>query len=176
MKKPKRPQKLTIKQERFCQEIGKDWNAAQAAIRAGYSKKAAKEIGYENLTKPHILERVREELNRLQKETEVTKEMAIRETARIALSRMDSYLSFGPGGVLLKPIEDMTEDEVRAIGEVSETITKEGGSLRFKLHSKTTALDQLHRIFGSYQDKVDVTHHGVIPITEVEIARPKEDD
>lgn len=31
-----------------------DLNATQAAIRAGYSEKTAKEIGCENLTKPHI--------------------------------------------------------------------------------------------------------------------------
>ncbi len=31
-----------------------DLNAAQAAIRAGYSAKTAAVIEYENLTKPHI--------------------------------------------------------------------------------------------------------------------------
>lgn len=34
-------------------------NATEAAIKAGYSKKTAKEIGYENLTKPHILEYIK---------------------------------------------------------------------------------------------------------------------
>ena len=47
---------LTAKQKLFCHEYLIDLNATQAAIRAGYSKKTAKEIGCENLTKPNILE------------------------------------------------------------------------------------------------------------------------
>lgn len=46
--------KLTAKQERFVAEYLIDLNATQAAIRAGYSDRVAKEQGYENLTKPHI--------------------------------------------------------------------------------------------------------------------------
>jgi len=46
--------KLTPKQERFIKEYLIDLNATQAAIRAGYSKKTAESIGYENLRKPQI--------------------------------------------------------------------------------------------------------------------------
>ncbi len=46
--------KLTKKQRAFVDEYLIDLNAASAAIRAGYSTEAAKEIGYENLTKPHF--------------------------------------------------------------------------------------------------------------------------
>ena len=46
--------KLTPKQARFVQEYLIDANAAQAAIRAGYSAKTAREIGHQNLTKLHI--------------------------------------------------------------------------------------------------------------------------
>lgn len=52
--------KLTDKQELFAREYLKDLNATQAAIRAGYSEKTAKEAGYENLTKPHVMELVAE--------------------------------------------------------------------------------------------------------------------
>ena len=48
--------KLSPKQKLFCEEYAKTKNATQAAINAGYSKKTAKEMGYENLTKPHIQE------------------------------------------------------------------------------------------------------------------------
>ena len=48
--------KLGAKQQAFCEEYLVDLNATQAAIRAGYSEKTAKEMGYENLTKPHIAE------------------------------------------------------------------------------------------------------------------------
>lgn len=51
---------LTAKQERFCEEYIVDLNATQAAIRAGYSDNCASEIGYENLSKPQIAERIAE--------------------------------------------------------------------------------------------------------------------
>ena len=45
---------LTAKQKRFCEEYMVDCNAKQAAIRAGYSRKSARETGPENLLKPAI--------------------------------------------------------------------------------------------------------------------------
>ena len=44
------PMKLTPKQARFVQEYLIDLNAAQAAIRAGYSAKTARVIGHEITT------------------------------------------------------------------------------------------------------------------------------
>ena len=47
---------LTAKQKRFCEEYVLDWNATQAAIRAGYSEKTAYSIGHESLKKPELQE------------------------------------------------------------------------------------------------------------------------
>lgn len=60
--------KLTAKQQRFCDEYLIDLNATQAAIRAGYSKKTAKQIGQENLTKPDLAEYIE---NRMAEKEEV---------------------------------------------------------------------------------------------------------
>jgi len=49
-----RPEGLTPKQQRFVDEYLIDLNATQAAIRAGYSERTAAEIGWENLSKPHV--------------------------------------------------------------------------------------------------------------------------
>lgn len=46
--------KMTAKQRRFCDEYLIDLNATQAAIRAGYSEKNARNIASENLAKPNI--------------------------------------------------------------------------------------------------------------------------
>jgi len=46
--------KINAKQRLFCIEYLKDWNATQAAIRAGYAKKTAYSIGQENLKKPEL--------------------------------------------------------------------------------------------------------------------------
>lgn len=57
--------KLTEKQKRFCHEFLIDGNGAQAAIRAGYSKRSAQMIASESLTKPIVsnyLSKLRNEL------------------------------------------------------------------------------------------------------------------
>lgn len=46
--------RMTAKQQRFCDEYLIDLNATQAAIRAGYSAKNARNIASENLAKPNI--------------------------------------------------------------------------------------------------------------------------
>lgn len=47
-------EKMTAKQMRFCDEYLIDLNATQAAIRAGYSEKNARNIASENMAKPNI--------------------------------------------------------------------------------------------------------------------------
>ena len=45
---------MTDKQKRFCDEYLVDYNATQAAVRAGYSAKTAYSIGNDNLKKPEL--------------------------------------------------------------------------------------------------------------------------
>ncbi|SEN69925.1 Terminase small subunit [Roseovarius tolerans] len=54
------PSGLTWKRDVFCSEYLKDRNATQAAIRAGYSERTAKEQGYRLLTNVHVKARVNE--------------------------------------------------------------------------------------------------------------------
>ena len=51
---------MTYKQELFIQEYIKTGNATSSAIKAGYSKKTARAIGQENLTKPALKKRIEE--------------------------------------------------------------------------------------------------------------------
>ena len=53
---------MTDKQKRFCDEYLIDLNATQAAIRSGYSKKTARKIGQENLTKLDIKKYIEERM------------------------------------------------------------------------------------------------------------------
>lgn len=57
---------MTEKQKRFCDEYLIDCNATQAAIRAGYSKKTAVDIGHENLNKPKLKAYIEERLHQMQ--------------------------------------------------------------------------------------------------------------
>jgi len=49
---------LNERQTRFAEEYAVDFNATQAAIRAGYSEKTAGAIGWELLKKPEIQQRI----------------------------------------------------------------------------------------------------------------------
>ncbi len=51
---------LTPKQERFALEYVVDHNAAAAAVRAGYNRKGAKQIGYRNVNNPAVAQRIKE--------------------------------------------------------------------------------------------------------------------
>lgn len=54
--------KMTPKQKAFADEYIINGNITQAAIKAGYSKKTAYEMGRENLGKPHILSYIEKQL------------------------------------------------------------------------------------------------------------------
>ena len=62
-------EKLTAKQQRFCDEYLIDLNATQAALRAGYSAKTAYRTGADNLKKPQIQEFLGERMK--EKESEL---------------------------------------------------------------------------------------------------------
>ena len=59
----KRVNIMTNRQQIFVEEYLQDFNATQAAIRAGYSKKTARAIAAENLTKPDISVAINTALN-----------------------------------------------------------------------------------------------------------------
>ena len=75
--------KLTDKQEAFCQEYIIDLNATQAAIRAGYSEKTAKEIGCENLSKPNIQANLQVLMRNRQDSLKVSAEYVLRRLKEI---------------------------------------------------------------------------------------------
>ena len=77
--------KLTAKQERFCQEYILDLNATQAAIRAGYSEKTAKDIGCQNLAKLYISDRIAEMQEEIRSRNDVTIDFVINGIKEIAV-------------------------------------------------------------------------------------------
>ena len=69
--------KLTLKQQVFIDEYLVDLNATQAAIRAGYSEKTAKEIGAENLTKLNIQNAIAAAMEERSVSTKITAEKVL---------------------------------------------------------------------------------------------------
>ena len=56
---------MTPKQRKFCDEYLISGNATDAAIKAGYSPKTAKQTGSENLAKPDLKQYIEAELDKL---------------------------------------------------------------------------------------------------------------
>lgn len=79
---------MTPKLKLFCNEYLIDLNATQAAIRAGYSKKTASSIGWENLRKPDAAKYIEENLDKRAMSAAETKKLL----SDIARSCINDYL------------------------------------------------------------------------------------
>ena len=59
---------MNARQKAFADYYIECGNATEAAVKAGYSKKTARSIGQENLTKPNISQYIKERMDALDKE------------------------------------------------------------------------------------------------------------
>ena len=75
---------LTPKQQAFADYYIQTGNATESAIKAGYSKKTAKEMGCENLTKPHISEYIEAYRSKVAEENRWTVDKLIKRFEEIA--------------------------------------------------------------------------------------------
>jgi phage terminase small subunit len=157
---------LTPKQQRFVAEYLIDLNATQAAIRAGYSRKTAEQIGYENLRKHEIAAAVAAGQAKRLTSADLTATRVLEELRRLAFSDLRGV--FDDGGNL-KPITEWTDDQGAALASVEVIIknAKAGDGVVDTIHKirvwdKTKALDILAKHFGLLKENVE--HHGEINI------------
>lgn len=149
--------RLTVKQKRFIEEYLIDLNATQAAIRAGYSPHTAKEIGYENLNKPHIRARVDKAIAERSKRTGINADRVLIELARIGLINPGKLINFDKATVR----EDAADDDLAAVQSVKvKTIPTEDGDIverEVRLYDKNRALELLGKHLGMFKDRVEVS-------------------
>ena len=149
--------KLTDKQEFFCQEYIKDFNGTEAAIRAGYSKKTARSIASELLTKPNIQKRIQELTSKAVERNEISVDKILKEIAAVAfLDIKDFYDEVGN----LKKVHDIDDLARRAISSVSGRVVKEGEDFveikTIKANDKLKALELLGRFHKMFTDKIEL--------------------
>lgn len=148
---------MTKKQKRFVEEYLIDLNATQAAIRAGYSPKAAYSIGSENLRKPEIRACIEKAMAERSKRTGINQDRIIIELAKIGLLNPKNLINFDEAIVK----EEATEEDLAAISSirVKRFPTKDGEGIEreVKMYDKTKALELLGRHFGMFKDKVEVS-------------------
>lgn len=75
-----------IKRDMFVKEYIIDLNATQAAVRAGYSKKTARQQGYRLLTNDYIQKKLQKLIEERSVRTRIDAETVFQECARIALA------------------------------------------------------------------------------------------
>lgn len=153
--------KLEPKQLRFCEEYLVDLNATAAAIRAGYSKKTATELGYQLLQKPHIKAKIDDLKLKRSGRTEITADIVLRELLLIAKADIAQF--FKEDGSFL-PLHQIPEIARRAIAgievdELFEGFGKDraqiGYTKKLKFWDKTRALEMLGRHLKLFRDQVD---------------------
>lgn len=92
------PKKLTAKQEMFVQEYLIDLNATQAAIRAGYSEKTAKDIGCQNLAKVYIADAIAKAKAERMKKVKIDAGYVLRQSVKLHERCMGGLPMMNEGG------------------------------------------------------------------------------
>ncbi len=146
-----------------------DLNATAAAVRAGYSKKTANRIGPRLLSNVVISEIIAQRMKQRSEELNITADAIVRELAAIAFLDPRKVFRWGPDGVDLIDSDAIDEQDARAVSEVSQTTTKDGGSIKARLHDKVRALELLGKhlgVFAEPRTPIDVGVHLIVEKVE----------
>ena len=135
---------MNAKQKRFCDEYLIDCNATQAAIRAGYSPKTAKQIGQEILTKPDLKKYIDEQLEQIHSEKTADAQEVL------------EYLTAVMRG-------EHTEQVLKLIGEGVQTVTDIDVSARERLK----AAELIGKRYGMFKDNVNVDLEPVVIVNDL---------
>ena len=125
---------LTEKQKLFVSEYLIDCNATQAAIRAGYSPKTAKQIGQRMLTNIDLKSYIDEQLERIHNEKTADAQEVL------------EYLTSVMRG-------EHTEQTLKLIGEGVQTVTDIDVSAKERLK----AAELIGKRYGMFKDKLEVS-------------------
>jgi phage terminase small subunit len=133
---------LSAKHQAFAEQYLIDFNGAAAAIRAGYSALAAKEIGSRLLTREDVRAVVEAERARMAARAAVSQEKVLATLKTIAFA--DYTKAFTDGWQLVSP-QDLPDD-LRLCA--SEIIPLKDGTVRVKFADRSRALELLAKHLG----------------------------
>lgn len=126
---------MTAKEISFAENYLCTFNAAEAAKAAGYSERSARQIGYENLTKPYIQDYIRERNQANLDRFGITQERVLSEIAAIAFTDVREFIN---DDWTLKPLSEINPRFRNAVS-ISVTESKRTGA------RKTTLSKSLNR-------------------------------
>lgn len=178
----KRPKGLTDRQRRFVEEYLVTGNATEAARRAGYSGKTARQAGAENLSKPAIAAAVATAQAARSKRTQTEADDVLREWTVLAFSDIGQVLDFSDVEPRLRPACEIPEAARRAVSGVKVRRYTEGRGesarevevTEFKLWDKLNALEKLGKHLGLLKETPAAAVTVAVTFIEVPAPRPKE--
>lgn len=159
---------LNDKQKQFCREFVVDFNATQAAIRAGYSEKSARSQSCELLTKPNIQAFLADLKAKRSKKTQITAERVLQELARIGLSDIGEFVDHENNPVVVKNLKKGLRAAVSAVKYKKRIYFDSNGqpvtveSHEVALWDKLSALDKIGRHLGMWDRE---TNNAIQPVT-----------
>lgn len=142
---------LSDKVKKFADEYLIDFNGTQAVIRAGYSKRSAKEQAARLLTNDNVQKYLTEQKAKLAKKHEGLKDRLIEELTKIAF--FDIRKVYNEDGTF-KNLSDLGDDEAAVIAslethEVSGRGRKKKGlTKKFKTNPKVAAIERISKMLG----------------------------
>lgn len=141
---------MTPKQRIFAKEYLVDFNATQAALRAGYSERAAGSIGNENLKKPEIQRAIKEAAEMRERKLDLSADRTLSAAAQTAFSNICNIIAWkaGDSGNTTVRIKNSEEIEGNAAAAIKDATFSEDGSFTITMHSKLPAIDLLMRHHG----------------------------
>jgi phage terminase small subunit len=158
---------MTPKHARFVAEYLIDLNAAQAAIRAGYSPKTADRQGSRLLSKAEIAAAVAAKQTKQLETADLTAVRVLEELRRLSFSDVRGL--FDEHGNL-RPLHTLTQEQAACIASlevVKKNLTSGDGQIdtvnKIKIWDKTRSLEMLAKHFGLLVERLE--HSGGITIT-----------
>lgn len=155
--------KLTDKQKMFCKEYLIDLNATQAAIRAGYSEKTAKDIGCQNLAKLYIQEYIQKAMDKRGKKIELTSEYILNNIMEIGERCMQRVK------VMYFDKEDKEYKQVMALIKKKDGSVVEEGVWEFKEMGALKAQELLGKHKKLFTDRVEHSGKDGGPIEHIDL-------
>lgn len=166
--------KLTAKQIRFVDEYLVDFNATQAAIRAGYSPKTAAAAAARLLRNVNIQAEIARRQKDLQRRTEISQDRVVKELARIAFADasdyacVETYMYENKDGTL-SPLQVVSPKDTGVLSDDQRAaiagIKQGANGIEIKLHDKIKALELLGRHIGMFNDKLSLSGSDGGPLT-----------
>ena len=175
-----RDRPLTPKTILFIEAYLIDFNGANAAIAAGYSKKTAASIASRLLRQVNVQAEFQKRFKRKTESLSLTKESVLNEIARLSFSDIRK-LYREDGGLI--PIHELDDDTAACVVgvEVFEEFDgegrarfKTGETKKYKLASKTEALQMAGRHLKLFTDKHEVESKGGVLCVPVTAQTPEE--